>query len=206
MFQERTDRMELDPYRKWLGIPPEQQPPDHYTLLGIARFETDEEVIENAAVRQMAHVRTFQGGQHSALSQQLLNELSSARLCLLKDDEKQAYDQQLRNLLAAVEPLTETVAQVTPIAPLPVAEQVNSASPGPVKTGRRSRRRRQRRHAEETRLAWTIILFVIAALLVCVCIGIAIARRGTSSNELDGDPVLVSFPSMVNSRCLNSEC
>ena len=198
--------MELDPYRKWLSIPPEQQPPDHYTLLGIARFESDEEVIENAAVRQMAHVRTFQGGQHAALSQQILNELSSARLCLLKDNEKQAYDQQLRSLLAGVEPLTETVAQVTPIAPLPVAEQVTSASPGPVKTGRRSRRRRQRRHAEETRLAWTIILFIIAALLVCVCIGIAIARRGTSSNELDGDPVLVSFPSMVTSQCLNSEC
>jgi len=198
--------MELDPYRKWLSIPPEQQPPDHYTLLGVARFESDEEVIENAAVRQMAHVRTFQGGQHAALSQQILNELSSARLCLLKDNEKQAYDQQLRSLLAGVEPLTETVAQVTPIAPLPVAEQVTSASPGPVKTGRRSRRRRQRRHAEETRLAWTIILFIIAALLVCVCIGIAIARRGTSSNELDGDPVLVSFPSMVTSQCLNSEC
>ena len=58
--------MELDPYWKWLGIPPDQQPPDHYALLGIARFETDEDVIENAAVRQMNHVRSFQGGQHAA--------------------------------------------------------------------------------------------------------------------------------------------
>ena len=25
----------FDPYYKWLGIPPEEQPPNHYRLLGI---------------------------------------------------------------------------------------------------------------------------------------------------------------------------
>ena len=25
----------FDPYRKWLGIPPQEQPPNHYRLLGI---------------------------------------------------------------------------------------------------------------------------------------------------------------------------
>ena len=89
--------MELDLYWKWLGIPPVQQPANHYTLLGIARFGTDEDVIENAAVRQMTHVRSFQGGQHVALSQQLLNELSTARLCLLNDEQKRVYNQQLQD-------------------------------------------------------------------------------------------------------------
>ena len=26
----------MDPYHVWLGIPPEEQPPNHYRLLGIA--------------------------------------------------------------------------------------------------------------------------------------------------------------------------
>ena len=30
---------EFDPYRKWLGIPPQEQPPNHYRLLGIAVFD-----------------------------------------------------------------------------------------------------------------------------------------------------------------------
>ena len=90
----------FDPYRKWLGIPREEQPANHYRLLGIRLFEDDPDVISNAADRQMAHVRNFQSGQHSTLSQQLLNELSAARLCLLTPEKKAAYDAQLRAILA----------------------------------------------------------------------------------------------------------
>jgi len=72
----------FDPYRKWLGIPPDEQPPDHYRLLGIAPFETDREVIQNAADRQMGHVRRFQAGPYAVACQKLLNELAAARLCL----------------------------------------------------------------------------------------------------------------------------
>ena len=32
---------EFNAYHKWLGIPPEEQPPNHYRLLGIALFEKD---------------------------------------------------------------------------------------------------------------------------------------------------------------------
>ena len=31
----------FDPYHQWLSIPPKDQPPDHYRLLGLARFEGD---------------------------------------------------------------------------------------------------------------------------------------------------------------------
>ncbi|MFN0022168.1 MAG: hypothetical protein ACKVP0_28295 [Pirellulaceae bacterium] len=91
----------FDPYRKWLGIPPKDQPPNHYRLLGIAHFEDDPDVIENAATRQIAHVRTYQSGKHSAESQKLLNELTSAKLCLLQAERKTTYDDKLRAKLAA---------------------------------------------------------------------------------------------------------
>jgi hypothetical protein len=86
----------FDPYRKWLGILPAEQPPDHYRLLGIVRFEDDRDTISNAADRQMAHVRTFQTGPHSSLSQKLLNEIAAARVCLLDETRKAEYDRQLR--------------------------------------------------------------------------------------------------------------
>ncbi len=86
----------FDPYYHWLGIPPDEQPPSHYRLLGIQPLEENREVIQNAADRQMAHLRTFQSGPHSAASQKLLNEVSTARVCLLSTEKKAAYDQQLR--------------------------------------------------------------------------------------------------------------
>lgn len=86
----------FDPYRKWLGIQPAEQPADHYRLLGIVRFEDDADTISNAADRQMAHVRTFQTGPHSAVSQKLLNEIAAARVCLLNPVKKGEYDRQLR--------------------------------------------------------------------------------------------------------------
>jgi hypothetical protein len=52
----------LDPYYKWLGIAPTEQPPNHYRLLGLNLFEPDLDVIENGADRQMAHLRSFQAG------------------------------------------------------------------------------------------------------------------------------------------------
>ncbi len=85
----------FDPYYKWLGIPPTEQPANFYRLLGLANFEPDADVIQAAADRQMAHVRTYQTGTHSALSQMILNELAKARLCLLTPDRKAAYDADL---------------------------------------------------------------------------------------------------------------
>ncbi len=114
----------FDPYHKWLGIPPQDQPPHHYRLLAISLFESDPEVIEGAADQRMGHVRTFQRGLHSTLSQRILNELAAARVCLLSAEKKQAYDTDLRSRL-------------TPAPPLPPPQQppmptVLSAPPPPV--------------------------------------------------------------------------
>lgn len=119
---------DFDAYRKWLGIPPEEQPPNHYRLLGIAVFEDDPDVIENAVNRQMAHVRTFQTGKHSKLSQEILNEISSAKICLLNDDKKAAYDEKLKAEIKAAQP--SSIGTLEAAAP-PKAPPSTAAPPPP---------------------------------------------------------------------------
>jgi hypothetical protein len=85
----------VDPYHRWLGIPPKDRPANHYRLLGVERFESDPEVIRDAAEQRMAHVRTYQLGRYSDLSQRILNELAAAKACLLDPEKKAAYDRQL---------------------------------------------------------------------------------------------------------------
>lgn len=89
----------FDPYYKWLGIAPKDQPPNHYRLLGLENFEPDLQVIEAAADRQLGFLRKYQSGEQAANCQKLLNEVSRARLCLLKRSSKEAYDAELRELL-----------------------------------------------------------------------------------------------------------
>ena len=89
----------FDPYHKWLGIPPKDQPPHHYRLLAIDLFESDADVIDAAANRQMAYIQQRAMGEHQGDSQRLLNELSAARLCLLNPQKKRAYDAKLREQL-----------------------------------------------------------------------------------------------------------
>jgi hypothetical protein len=102
----------FDPYHKWLGIPPSEQPPNSYRLLGLALYEDDAEVIAAAADRQMAHVKCFATGQNSAVSQQLLNELARARVTLLNVRQKQSYDEQLRRALQPRSAMKAAAAQV----------------------------------------------------------------------------------------------
>jgi peroxiredoxin len=103
----------FDPYHQWLGISAKHQPPNHYRLLGIDQFESNLEVIDCAADRQMAHLRSFQVGKYSALSQQILNEISAARLCLLTPAKKAAYDQSLREAMATQSPADEQETHVS---------------------------------------------------------------------------------------------
>ncbi len=85
----------FDPYHKWLGIPPSEQPPTHYRLLALNPFESDPDVIEAAADARMAHLRSLAAGQHASLTQKLLNQISAAKLCLLKPQKRAEYDASL---------------------------------------------------------------------------------------------------------------
>ncbi|MCH7725679.1 MAG: PD40 domain-containing protein [Planctomycetes bacterium] len=112
---------EFDPYYTWLGIPPLEQPPDHYRLLGLQQFEDNDDAISNACDARMAFIRTFQTGKHTAESQELLNEVSEARICLLKPEKKRAYDEQLQKKVNATSLKTA--------APLPAPEPAQPQVP-----------------------------------------------------------------------------
>lgn len=209
--------MEFDPYWKWLGISPEQQPADHYQLLGISRFEDDDDVIENAAVRQMAHVRTFQGGEHANLSQQLLNELSTARICLLNVEQKQVYDEELEARLPGEPSAMEDVPLATPVpasSPLPVAQQVSpTRPPAPAPSGAstsssrqrtRSRRRRQQRSARTSQLAWILVLVAIVTLLVAIVLGISLFKGKSKESDKEARQTVPSA-ALVQVTCRSIE-
>ncbi len=74
---------DFDPYYKWLGISPEEQPANHYRLLAVNLFETDRDVIAAAANRQMAYLQQLASGPDLKQAQKLLGEVSQARVCLL---------------------------------------------------------------------------------------------------------------------------
>jgi hypothetical protein len=90
---------DFDPYYRWLAIPPEEQPPHYYRLLALRAFESDEEVIQNAADLRMLQLRSAQTGKHAALSQKLLNEVAAARACLLNPRRRAEYDAELKRQL-----------------------------------------------------------------------------------------------------------
>ena len=52
----------FDTYPKWLRIPPKDQSPNHYRLLGIDQFEADPDAMKAAAEQPIAYVRTYQLG------------------------------------------------------------------------------------------------------------------------------------------------
>ena len=118
---------EFDPYYTWLGIRPEEQPADHYRLIGLRQFEGNADVISNALDQKMQFLRTMQVGKRSALSQKLLNEISAAGGCLLDPQKKQAYDKELK----AKEAAQQAVAQpkIATARPLPKAAAIPRAVP-----------------------------------------------------------------------------
>jgi hypothetical protein len=130
----------FDPLHNWLGIPPDQQPPSYYQLLGIPELESNVEVIEAAAAQRTIYLRTFRTDQHLQLAEQLLNLISAAQTCLLNSQSKARYDDQLRvsheAKAAKVDPLYPPTqipaAMPVPMAFQPPASPVGSPSPPPI--------------------------------------------------------------------------
>lgn len=91
----------VEAYQQLLGIPLDEQPPDHYRLLGLERFESDRAAIDAAAKRLMSRLQKQLVGPDQATVRKLLDEVSGARRCLLIADRKAAYDQELRARLDA---------------------------------------------------------------------------------------------------------
>lgn len=87
--------MELDVYKEWLGIPEGPRPPDQYTLLRLVQFEDSVDKIRANYKKLNGHVRKYATGQYSVRSQQLLNEIAKAMLCLTDPERKREYDESL---------------------------------------------------------------------------------------------------------------
>tara|TARA_R110002111_G_scaffold67_2_gene592 strand:- start:6308 stop:7654 length:1347 start_codon:yes stop_codon:yes gene_type:complete len=91
--------MSFDSYHKWLGIPPEQQPPHYYQLLGISVNEQDAEVIQTAAQRQRASVEDHLHGKHHREATQLIFELDEAELTLSSPELREDYNKRVKLVL-----------------------------------------------------------------------------------------------------------
>jgi hypothetical protein len=126
----------FDPYYTWLGIRPDEQPADHYRLLGVRQFEDNADAIANAMDQRMHFLRTLQVGKRAAESQALLNAISAAAGCLLDAPRKAEYDRQLRAQLASRSAAAAPAALPSPppaptIQPLIVGRPASSLSPRP---------------------------------------------------------------------------
>jgi len=154
----------FDPYYRWLGIPPDQQPPNHYRLLGISLFESEREVIRNAADQRMSYLKTFGAGRHSELSQKLLNEVSAAKVYLLNEDKKRAYDDYLHMLTDSDRPAEELpIDQASHDGSYPRSNSARHDATVDIKRSPVGRRRRARPFA---RRKWPVI--ALATLFVCI--------------------------------------
>jgi hypothetical protein len=123
--------MSFDPYYEWLGIPPDEQPADHYRLLGIRRFESNSNVIENAAERQLLLLKTFQNGPQGPLTQRLMNEVSAARVCLLHERKRAEYDAELKGTSGVTPPPRKPPAVGPFIADTSQHDEFKLAPPSP---------------------------------------------------------------------------
>jgi hypothetical protein len=116
-----SESVGCDPYYQWLGIPPDEQPANHYRLLGIRSFEGNAEVIATAGDHRLIALKTYQIGPHGQLSQHLMNEVSAATACLLNREKKAEYDVRLREQQAAAQGLEVTADEAGLVAELGLA-------------------------------------------------------------------------------------
>ena len=158
----------FDPYREWLGIDPQEHPVDHYRLLGLQRFESDVAVINQAADACMVEVRLHQLGPHGRHTQQLLNEISTARVCLVQADSRLAYDAQLAGDVApTVRPLGMSRPPVAPSrVPLPPPAPVMSGQDQPQRTAVTGSAPGELGPEESSGSSWKIVVGLVGVLLI----------------------------------------
>jgi hypothetical protein len=127
---------QFDPYYEWLGIKPEDQPANRYQLLGVEIFESDPVALRRAADERMTYVRTFATGRHAKLTQKILNELAAAKVCLLDDNKRAAYDETLKSPAAPPPPRAAASGNLRPAtAPGPPVPPAPPPTAPPVAVG-----------------------------------------------------------------------
>ncbi|HZZ73095.1 MAG TPA: hypothetical protein VFE24_12645 [Pirellulales bacterium] len=119
----------FDPYRAWLGIPPPEQPPNFYRLLGLPLFEANIAKITKETERRVVHLRKFQTGPHAAPAQKLTQEILAARDCLIHPDGRAQYDAMLRSMGWGAAPAAPPIAAAARAVPPVIAGGNPQAAP-----------------------------------------------------------------------------
>jgi MshEN domain len=84
--------MAPDVYRDWLGIKETERPLNYYQILRLKPFEDKTVTIRTHYRKMNVHVRKYAAGDFGPQSQELLNELAQAMLCLTDAKRKREYD------------------------------------------------------------------------------------------------------------------
>ena len=121
----------FDPYHKWLGIPPKEQPAGPRRLLGISEDENDPQVVREAALRQTAFVRQFSIGEHGEHAERILGELAEARDSILSGKIDSPTKAEIETPSPSETPIEPGVEKTAP-AVAPTAQAPNSISKAPV--------------------------------------------------------------------------
>jgi HEAT repeat protein len=152
----------FDPYQQWLGIPPEQQPPDHHRLLGIPAGDHSRRAITEAARQRTVQLLEFRTAPNARECARLINEIVEARAALLK------------------------LAPEEPAAPRPETLPTPEITPRPVPPPRRARAGRQPATIRRLALAGA----ALALVLIGVIVGMVATRPGQSlpSNHVAVSP------------------
>lgn len=82
----------IDVYRDWLKIEATNRPLNYYQILKLKAFEDNVTVIRKHYRELNAYIRKFATGDYIEQSQDLLNELAKAMLCLTDHERKSEYD------------------------------------------------------------------------------------------------------------------
>ena len=87
---------DFNPYRKWLGIPKNRMPANHYDILGVSLNEEDPEVIRTAAEQRRSYVEQQRGLGHDKAVKKILYQLDEAEMTLVDSELRRDYDKRLR--------------------------------------------------------------------------------------------------------------
>ncbi|HEY2883555.1 MAG TPA: serine/threonine-protein kinase, partial [Pirellulales bacterium] len=134
----------FDPLDQWLGIPPAQQPPNHYRLLALELY-ADSHSIRQAVEKRTSQLTAIDAGQHADSRQSLIEQISAAGAELLDIDKKAIYDSALRlqlntaeaplpDVAAAPNTSASAAANVSPEAPPPIATSPAKPTTQKIKT------------------------------------------------------------------------
>ena len=165
-----------NPYAKFLGIVDknvdENVPPDHYSLLGLERFDADDAKLGQAAKQQAARLHQLASGPERAKIQKLLGDVAVARRTLADPIQKREYDEQLRNpvLKPEAENIEESVGRSVSIS---VEASTSKSRPTSAK----------KPAASSQKALWSLV--VTGGLLILIAVlGYSLIKRMSNSSQI----------------------